>query len=213
MKTILTFLALIISFSGFCQMREYTYENVGINIFLEAQGGGNRSYGLGGPTFTIGYQFNPHIFFGGGVSFVIGNGRGSMYDDYKEIGWYDSKTNAYYSDYYCDENGEYHKVKSRYSDEDDCGGLFGDGFNDFFADFRYNVLAHKRYTPYLNLRAGLFYGSYDTSFFDEVLIGCRFGCGEGDFAIVGGAGYSFRRILDKGYSDKHLFDIRLGVEF
>ncbi|MCR4559170.1 MAG: hypothetical protein K5685_03760 [Bacteroidales bacterium] len=213
MKNILMILAIFCSLTAFGQ-REYTYYNKGINLFLEGEGAGNREFGIGGVAVTFGYQFNPHIFFGGGVALKVGTER-TLRQIYDDLGWYDQETNTYHSDYYIDEKGTYHKYQSSSYYTDDCDDGYGFSFMDFFINFRYNVLAQTRYTPYLDIRSGFYTeAEEDSSVFDDVLIGCRFGCGEGDFAITAGAGYSFRR-LDYNALNKqqHLFLLRLGVEF
>jgi hypothetical protein len=62
----------------------------------------------------------------------------------------------------------------------------------------------------------VFLGEFGASDLEEVVLGCRFGCGEGDFAIVGGAGWTYRR-LHRDYNwlnpNQHLFTLSLGVEF
>ena len=47
MKAFFTIILLMLASAGFCQ-REYTHENKGINIFLEADGNGNRNQNLYG---------------------------------------------------------------------------------------------------------------------------------------------------------------------
>ena len=221
MKAFFTIILLMLASAGFCQ-REYTHENKGINIFLEADGNGNRDIGLGGPAFTIGYQFNPYFFLGCGLSNKYGTERDKYYDEIITLGWYDASTDTYHSDYYIDEKGERHKIYNiedgdlNYNVElvDDCGECEGlDAVLDVYVDVRYDLLANTRYTPYVNFRTGCTFGSLDRASFEELLLGCRFGCGEGDFAIVGGAGWTYRYIKDDELKSQHLFTLRLGVEF
>ncbi|MBQ3656678.1 MAG: hypothetical protein II956_07530 [Bacteroidales bacterium] len=213
MKKILMILAVFSSLTVFGQ-REYTYNNKGINLFLEGEGAGSREFGIGGIALTVGYQFNPHIFFGGGVATKFGGDRDFKREVREDLGWYDEATKTYHSDYYIDETGTYHAYQSSYY-INECGeGGFSDMFMDFFIDFRYNLLATTRYTPYVDIRSG-FYAVQDdgSSVFEDVLIGCRFGCGEGDFAITAGAGYTFRRLDYEVLNNQHMFLLRLGVEF
>lgn len=222
MKAFFTIILLMIATTGFCQ-REYTHENKGVNIFLEADGNGNLELGLGGPAFTIGYQFNPHFFVGCGLSNKYGTEREIKREEVRPLGWYDAANDTYHSDYYVDEKGERRKIYDNangdgnqgvnydYDDCEECEGL--DAVLDVYVDVRYNFLAHSRYTPYINFRSGGTFGSFDSSGFDEVILGCRFGCGEGDFAIVGGAGWTYRNFHEENLKSQHLFTLRLGVEF
>lgn len=213
MKNIFIILLLFFTLPVFGQ-KEYTWLNKGINIFLEVDGGGSREFGIGGPSLTIGWQFNPNVFLGCGVSTKFGGDRDSRIVE-EDLGWYDSSTGTYHKDHYIDEKGNYHEYhsSSSYYYSECCDDGFGDMFMDFYFDFRCNVLAHSRYTPYLELRNGGYFTSEERSFFDEAVLGCRFGCGEGDFAIIGGAGYSYRRLEDAGFGNQHLFVVRVGVEF
>lgn len=213
MKKILAVLAVLCSLSAYSQ-QEYTYENKGINIFLESEGGCSRQFAIGGVNFIIGYQFNPHVFVGGGAAMKYGGSRYFNREVKEDWGWYDEATKTYHSDYYIDEKGYYHEYQSscRY-DDCCCDDGFFDMYMDFFVDFKYNFLAKTRYTPYLDFKSGFFCGSENTSTFDDLAVGCRFGCGEGDFAITAGAGYSFRRMENDGYGNQHLFMLKLGVEF
>ncbi|MBR4327216.1 MAG: hypothetical protein IKP73_17015 [Bacteroidales bacterium] len=222
MKAFLTIILLTFAMSGVCQ-REYTYENKGINLFLEADGNANLDFALGGPALTIGYQFNPHLFVGAGVSHKFGGERGLIRTETRTLGWYDATDGSFHDDYYIDQNGERHRIIDNpnydgfhYYDDCDEGCCDGGVFVDIFFDMRYNFLAHSRYTPYIGLKSGAFFGEYGASDLSEVLLGCRFACGEGDFAIVGGTGWTYRH-LHKDYGElnknQHLFTIRLGVEF
>ncbi len=223
MKTFFTIILLLIATMGICQ-REYTYENKGVNIFLEADGNANLDFAVGGPAFTMGYQFNPHFFLGMGLSNKYGAERDVKRKEVNTLGWYDAKTDTYHSDYYIDEKGERRRIYDNANGDgnysvyvEDCGEDCCDIFDvalDVYVDIRYNFLAKTRYTPYVNFRTGAYFGSFGTADFDEVLLGCRFACGEGDFAIVGGAGWTYRHIRDHEYDfNKNLFTLRLGVEF
>lgn len=223
MKAFFTIILLMIAATGICQC-EYTYENKGVNIFLEAEGNANLDLGMGGVAFTIGYQFNPHFFLGGGLANKYIGERDIKRKEVRTLGWYDASTNTYHSDYYIDEKGERRKIYDNangdgdhsiyFNDcgEDDCRMV--DPSLDVYVDFRYNFLDKTRYTPYINFRTGVYFNTFGTCGFDEMIVGCRFGCGEGDFAIVGGAGWSFRNIRDDDYSyNKHFLTLKLGVEF
>ena len=222
MKTLFTIILLTIALSVFGQ-REYTHENKGINVFLEADGSANLDFALGGPALTIGYQFNPHFFFGCGLSNKYGGTRSARPEDTKPLGWYDANDDTFHDDYFIDEKGERHKIIDNpygdrytvYVNEDDCEECcdYAEPVLDIYMDVRYNFLAHSRYTPYINLKTGGFFGRHGNSNFDELILGCRFGCGEGDFAIIGGAGWTFRRICTDELKNQHLFTLSLGVEF
>jgi hypothetical protein len=223
MKIFFSIILLTLAMTGFGQ-REYTYENKGINLFLEGEGSANLDFGVGGPSITVGYQFNPHVFLGGGMSQKFGGSRDVRHTETRPLGWYDATDGTFHNDYYLDEKGNRHKIydeaNSNYISE--CGYSYDEGncdggvYWDFFLDFRYNFLAHSRYTPYINYKSGVFLGEFGASDLEEVVLGCRFGCGEGDFAIVGGAGWTYRR-LHRDYNwlnpNQHLFTLSLGVEF
>jgi len=216
MKYFFTLTALILTLSGYCQKKEYTYENKGVNIFLESEGSGSQEFGIGGIALTAGYQFNPNIFLGIGFSQQFGGDRDIDENDQHYFkGWKDNNGNFHY-DYYIDSDGFYHETgynSDNYCYDDDCDSEFFDLFSDVFINVRYNFLGKYRYTPYIDLRTGVSFGDFSSvSSFDEALIGCRFGCGEGDFAIVAGAGYSYRRFTND-FSNQNLFTLRLGVEF
>jgi hypothetical protein len=224
MRIFFTIILLTLAMSGFGQ-REYTYENKGINLFLEADGNGNLDFAVGGPSITVGYQFNPNVFFGAGVSQKFGGKRSIRQTEVRPLGWYDADNDTYHDDYYIDQKGERHKVVYNpngdgfleyNSDDFEEGCCDGGVYLDVFFDFRYNFLAHSRYTPYINIKSGAFFGEYGASDLEDIVLGCRFACGEGDFAIVGGAGWTYRR-LHKDYDNlkrnQHQFTIRVGVEF
>ena len=109
MKTLFTIILLTIALSVFGQ-REYTHENKGVNVFLEADGSANLDFALGGPALTIGYQFNPHFFFGCGLSNKYGGTRSARPEDTKPLGWYDANDDTFHDDYFIDEKGERHKI-------------------------------------------------------------------------------------------------------
>ena len=220
MKTFLTMILLAFALSGVCQ-REYTHENHGVNLFLELDGSANLDFAVYGPSLTIGYQFNPHVFFGAGITQRFGGERNCRKTETRPLGWYDASDGTYHADYYIDAKGVRHRIVDAppvytYEAEccDDC--RYESIFLDVFMDFRYNFLVHSRYTPCVSLKTGAFFGEYGASDFNDVLLGCRFACGEGDFAIVGGTGWTYYRLhrregnLDK---NQHLFTVRIGVEF
>lgn len=224
MKAFFTIILLMIAATGICQ-RKYTYENKGVNMFLEAEGNGNLDFALGGPSFTVGYQVDPHFFLGVGLSNKYGSEREIKREKVNALGWYDANTNTYHTDYYIDEKGERRKIYDNANGDGDqgvhldydgdceeCDGL--DAILDIYADVRYNILAHSRYTPYISFRTGCSFGGYDSSSFNEFLLGCRFGCGEGDFAIVFGTGWTYRNFRSDDYTyNKNFLTLKLGVEF
>ncbi|MCR5455543.1 MAG: hypothetical protein K6F33_11205 [Bacteroidales bacterium] len=223
MKTFFSIILLLIATTGFCQ-REYTHENQGFNIFGEADGVANLDYGFGGASCTAGYQFNPHFFLGGGFAMRFGNERDKNDDEVIPLGWYDADNDVYRSDYYIDNQGVRHQIIDAPDDEDDkyfylddefCEGGLGGGKSmfDLYLDIRYNFLAHSRYTPYICYRTGLFVSNIDNGDFNELVLGCRFGCGEGDCAVVGGAGWSYRNAHNDEMKNQHMLILRLGVEF
>ncbi len=226
MRAFFTIILLMIAATGFCQ-REYTHENKGFNMFLEAEGNGNLDWGMGGPSLTVGYQFNPHFFWGIGISNKYGAERSLNRDDVRPLGWYDATTGTYHDDYYIDEKGERRKIYDNSNGDaidlgggyyidtewncEECEGV--DAFLDIYADVRYNFLAQSRYTPYLNYRTGATFSSFHTAGFNELIMGCRFGLGEGDFAIVFGSGWTYRNFHDDDLKSQSLFTLKLGVEF
>lgn len=214
MKNVFFIFAILFSLSVKAQNSEYTFENRGLNIFLDIDGTANKNFQLGGPTFIIGCQANPNFFIGGGASWKCGCIKSEYYNSrHHDIYWRSPEGKDIW-DYYVNEKGD--TLSNPYRNFDDEWGWLDELLVnwDLLMNVRYNFLPYSRQTPYVDFRLALPVFQDDQYVFSSnILFGDRIALKHGDRALNIAAGYSIINFDTEDLGWQGSFMLRLGFEF
>lgn len=215
MKNVFFILALLLSLSAQAQNSDYTYENCGLNIFVDVDGTANKNFQLGGPTFVIGSQLTPNFFIGGGAAWKAGCMKSKYIDSkYYEIYWRSPEGKDILG-YYVNEKGDTLGNPYSHFNEYPYDMSWTDFFNlELMLDLRYNFLAYSRQTPYADLRVALpLFQDDQYVFSSNIMLGDRIALKHGDRALNIAAGYSIIKFDTEDLDWQGSFMLRLGFEF